>query len=108
MPDINFKRGATFSYAFEIPSDIPDGYFDEWEVHAQIRKAGSDSPKSLIAQLQPLWQDKVTTRELVLMHVDTNAWPVGPAEMDIVFVSPSGFKAASKTVTVSIEKGITQ
>ena len=108
MPDINFKRGATFSYAFEVPSDIPDGYFFDWEVHAQIRKARSDSPQSLIAQLQPLWQDKQTTRELVLTHINTDAWPVGPAEMDVVFVSPDGFKAASKTITVSIEKGVTQ
>lgn len=108
MTRIDFKRGATFAYQFEIPSSFKDGYFASWEVYAQLRKAGNDSPDGLIANLTAEWDSFKKTRNVLVGHPVTEHWPLGEAELDILFISSDGYRVRSETYPVKIERGITR
>ncbi len=108
MTDILFNRGSTFAYSANIPKELVDGYFKDWEVTSQIRKKDTDTDAGLIASLQCIWKDSQKTRTLYLLHPVTDNWPLGEAEIDVVFTSPKQFRARSKKVSVLIERGITR
>lgn len=103
-----FKKGSTFSFALNVPSTVAAGYFRGWEVQAQVRRKGDSSPKGLIGTLGARWEDSEQTRRLFVFSGLTDDWPVGPAEMDIMFISGSGFKLRAKTVQIDIQRGITR
>lgn len=103
-----FKRGSTFSFQMAIPDTFAAGYFGMWRVEAQIRREGNSSPQGLIADLSTIWADPTTNMQLVVFHANTDRWPIGRAEMDILFTSGSGQKIRSKTVVFDIQRGITQ
>lgn len=103
-----FKRGATFSCQLLIPESVASGFFVGWLVKAQLRRKSDDSREGLIANLNPSWTDQ-TTSTLVLSALVTDSWPVGPAELDVLFVSPDGAqKIRSQTLLFDIQRGITQ
>ncbi len=108
MTQIAFKRGATFAYQIEIPADYKDGYFASWSAHAQLRKRGSDQDNGLIANLTAEWDSLKKTRHVLIGHPITEHWPLGEAELDILFVSSSGYRIRSETIRVTIERGITR
>lgn len=108
MTQVTFKRGATFAYRIEIPSTFADGYFASWEVYAQLRQAGNDQEKGLIANLTAEWDSLKTTRYVLVGHPVTEHWPLGEAEMDILFISSDGYRLRSETIRVTIERGITR
>lgn len=103
-----FKRGSTFSFQMAMPDNLAAGYFGSWRVEAQIRKEGSSSPAGLIADLSPFWADPATNTQLVIFHANTDGWPLGRAEMDVLFTSGGGQKVRSKTVIFDIQRGITK
>lgn len=103
-----FKRGSTFSFALNVPTTVATGYFRDWEVQAQIRRKGDTGTKGLIATLAHRWEDATTTRRLYVFDGLTENWPIGPAEMDILFINGSGYKLRAKTVQIEIQRGITQ
>lgn len=105
---IKFKRGSTFSFNLLVPTDIADGYFRDWEIFSQIRKHRDDTPSGLIASLGLRWQNSTTTRRLMIFDAMTDKWPLGPADMDVVFASATGYRIRSKTVSFIIERGITR
>jgi len=103
-----FKRGSTFSFALNVPDTVASGYFRDWEVLSQIRRKGASGTKGLIATLASRWEDATQTRRLYVFDGLTEDWPVGPAEMDIMFINGSGYKLRAKTVQINIQRGITQ
>lgn len=105
---VPFKRGTTFSFVLAIPSTIVDGFFLDWDVKAQIRKERNNTPTGLIADLSTMWVDEETTRSLALAYSNTDGWPLGIAEVDVLFVSPTGQRLRSETMVFSIEREITQ
>ena len=97
------KRGASFDLTVRIPSRFADGHFAGWALHSQVR-----TPKGgLIAALLAEWVDPVSARHVHLQCLDTRGWPVGEAQFDVVFVSPSGFRWPSSTATFSVVQGAT-
>lgn len=105
---IPFKRGTTFSFVLEIPSTTVDGFFMDWGVKAQIRKQNNDNASGLIADLTTSWVDAETTRSLILSFSMTDKWPLGIAEVDVLYTAPSGQRMRSHTITFNIEREITQ
>mgnify|MGYP003544896685 FL=1 len=105
---IPFKRGTTFSFVLEIPSTTVDGFFMDWGVKAQIRKQNNDNASGLIADLTTSWVDAETTRNLILSFSMTDKWPLGIAEVDVLYTAPSGQRMRSHTITFNIERDITQ
>lgn len=105
---VPFKRGTTFSFVLDTPSSIVDGFFLDWDVKAQIRKERNNTPAGLIANLSIMWVDEETTRNLTLSYNNTDSWPLGIAEVDVLFVSPTGQRMRSETMVFSIDRQITQ
>lgn len=108
MNQIVFKRGATFAYQIEIPSTFPDGYFAAWTPYAQLRVADVEQSSGLIANLTAEWDSYKKTRNVLIGFPVTKDWPIGKAELDILFISADGYRLASETIQVQIERGITQ
>ena len=108
MKPIPFKRGATFSFVVNIPEDVPDGYFRDWQVVSQVRRAKNDMSSGLIASLGSRWDNSATTRKLILFDAMTDRWPLGLAEVDVVFNAGTGYRVRSKTLLFNIERGITR
>jgi hypothetical protein len=102
-----FKRGQTFSFAMKIPDTIEDGFLRSWLPRAQLRKARNTSADGLIAEVSCFWADPKTTRLLTLHHSLTAKWPIGEAELDVVFTSAGGTQIRSRTIKFQIERGIT-
>ena len=92
----------------DVPLSVANGYFRDWEVQAQIRRKGDTSTKGLISTLAHRWEDATLTRRLYVFDGLTEKWPLGPAEMDILFINGSGYKLRAQTVQINIMKGITQ
>ena len=103
----SFKRGQTFSFMFEIPEAIEDGMLKEYIPTAQIRKKGNSGKLGHIGDINCYWADPDTNRLLVMYHNDTGAWPLGLAELDVLFTGTGGTSFRSNTVDFKIERGIT-
>ena len=100
------KRGDSFDYFLDIPSDFEDGYFIGWTATAQLRNQNAGN---LIASLDTSWGDPATTRRLYLRKLNTRAWPVTSAEFDVQFVRASdSFTTSTNTISVEIIKDVTE
>lgn len=102
-PDTH-KRGDSFDRVGEMPAFFPDGYFVGWTVASQIRTAEGVK----VADMECAWLDDVTTRNLRLTKIDTKAWPLGEAKIDVQFKRTSdGFTFSSGTETLWIVGDVT-
>ena len=91
-----------------VPEQLPDGYLKNYIPVAHLRKARNDLPSGFIAKLDCFWADPSTTRVLIFHHALTEKWPVGLAEMDVLFRSDSGHVLRSTVVSFIIQRGITK
>lgn len=98
------KRGDSLSFMGEIPADFADGFFSGWSMSSQIRKA---QYYTFIDDLDVEWVDPDTTREFTLSKIDTTAWPIGPALIDVQFVRNDGFTKSTDTIQISIIHDVT-
>ncbi len=105
---VPFKRGATFGFAMTIPEEIPDGTLASWLPKAQLRRVRNDSPSGLIADIAVFWLDPATARTLVFHHNVSGNWPIGEAELDVLFTSAGGQTIRSSTILFDIQRGITK
>lgn len=103
-----FRRGATFAYAVTIPATFHDGYFRLWEVHAQVRKINNETRNGLISTLAKHWEDSLTTRRLIVFDGDTDQWPLGLVESDVLLISSTGYRIRTKPLYLKIERGVTR
>uniref|UniRef100_A0AB39ACL0 L-shaped tail-fiber protein n=1 Tax=Erwinia phage Fifi051 TaxID=3238787 RepID=A0AB39ACL0_9CAUD len=107
-PNLVFAKGQTFSFLMKIPDSVEAGFFKGYLPKAQLRKYKSNQSNGLIANLNCFWADPKTTKMLTLYDNATENWPVGLAELDVLFQSAEGSLIRSTTVTVQIVRGITQ
>ena len=107
-PNLVFTRGQTFSFVMQLPDTIKNGFMRNYLPKAQIRKYKSNQANGLIADLNCFWADPKTTKMLTLYHNLTDNWPVGLAELDVVFEGADGTAIRSTTVVVQIVRGITR
>ena len=105
---ISFKRGSTFAFVVTIPEKLPDGYFQDWEIESQMRRLKDSTPNGLIANLGSRWDNSQTTRKLIIFDAMTDRWPVGMAEMDVLFRAGTGYRIRTKTLVFNINRGITR
>lgn len=98
------KKGATLSLAGVITatgsSTLPD--FTGTVGTSQIRLLND----SLVDTLTVEWLD-IATRSVKVYKKDTQAWPLGVAELDIKFTNTAGEVLFTSTQAVEIVKGIT-
>ena len=109
---IRFKRGDKFKYIGTSTAVINGTLvqdFTGWTLEAQLRKKADGS---LILQCTIEWIDAATGKFVV----DTGAsgpdvsasWPLGLAEFDIRFTSPSGDRVSTDTMPFLIAAGVTR
>lgn len=104
----SFKRGADFSVILALPSYVESGHFTEHTPTAQLRRYQNDEPEGLIAQLTFEWIDPAVARAFRLTASNTHDWPIGPAELDVLFTGPDGKTVATQTKVIKIIRGITK
>ena len=108
MDPIEFKRGSTFSYVLALPAQYQNGFFASWFPSAQIRKARNNQSNGLIADMSAFWLSENDHSKVSVYHSLTEQWPVGLAEMDILFTSVNGEKIYSNTLLFEIVGNITR
>jgi hypothetical protein len=98
------KKGATLSLAGSLtpPAGGTLPSFTGWTGSCQIRMLNGN----LVETLEFTWLN-VNTGTLRIYKLDTSLWPVGVAEIDVKFTSPSGETLFTSTQQISIVKGIT-
>lgn len=103
-----FKRGTTFAYAVTIPPVFHDGYFRLWDIQAQVRKYKNETRLGLVSTLAHHWEDGITTRRLIVFDGDTDHWPLGLVESDVLLISSTGYRIRTKTLYLNIERGVSR
>lgn len=106
MDALEIKRGDSFDYGVEIPSEFADGHFVGWTVASQLRT--NNSKAALIATFDTSWANPATTRQLRLLKIDTTDWPLGSAVFDVQFTRTSdGYRLSTETAEVIVVKDVT-
>ncbi|MNI40600.1 hypothetical protein D3C85_650580 [compost metagenome] len=100
------KRGDSFDRLVHIPLAFADGYFTGWTVTAQVRTA---QYSAAIDDLVCTWVDPTKTRILSIKCLNTTAWPIGLAEMDVQFTRTSdGYTTSTSTLQFEIVRDVTR
>lgn len=101
-----FSRGASFEVILSLPTSIEAGYFGAWEATSQLRVAGKLTEAGFIADLEHSWIDG---RKFMLVSDDTAEWPLGDAELDVLFTNPldGNRKIRTKKLRIKITYGVT-
>jgi hypothetical protein len=100
-----FARGSTFEAVMTLPQSVAENYFSSWQPLSQIRREGNLTSEGLIDDLTLAW---LGPREFILSSNDTDEWPLGIAEFDVLFSSNQGRRIRTKTLRVLIKAGPTQ
>lgn len=99
-----FTRGSSFEAVMTLPNSVEAHYFDTWQALSQIRKEGELTASGLIGTLTLTW---LGPREFILKTNNTDTWPLGMAEFDVLF-SKEGRRIRTKTLRILIKAGPTQ
>jgi hypothetical protein len=100
-----FARGSTFEAIMSLAETVPDNYFSNYSTLSQIRRAGQLTNDGLIGVLDFTW---LGPRQFSLITNQTDDWPLGLAEFDVLFTAPDGRRIRTKTITLRIKAGISQ
>lgn len=103
---LEFARGASFEVIIRLPANVEPDYFKTWMPLAQIRREGNLTKKGLIDDLNFKWLPDTNT--FLLSLDDTDKWPLGMAEFDVLFSSNSGRRIRTKTMRIKIRAGATR
>ena len=102
-----FARGASFEAVVGLPINIPDDYFLPWQVICQLRQAGHSTGEGFIADIDFSWIDNEPNK-FTLTQNDTDTWPLGIAELDVLFIHATGRKIRTKTLTIKVRDGVSK
>lgn len=105
---LQVKKGSTLSLVLNVPENIADGFLSSWTPSAQIRRHRNPQPSGFIAQLGCFWVDPTKARSVGVFNADTDDWPEGLADMDVLFTSADGQTIHSSTILVEISQGVTR
>jgi hypothetical protein len=116
-PPKTFIRGQTLEFIMELPCDVPAYYFNKFDgiqtnttVAAELRQVENAGAQGFIASLTVSWEDIASTK-LRFKAENTDNWPLGPAEFDVVFVMTKDQvfyrKFRSQAVRFTIVDGVT-
>ena len=109
MTDVaTFPKGTTFTCSAYLPDTVPDGFFDGWEIKAEMRRKGNSTDLGLVAELDVEWLDPGTNRQLTFYYRNTDRWPVGRVTVDVLFTNSEGEQLRTSTIEIDIQQGVTQ
>lgn len=100
-----FARGSSFEAVMSLPLSVEEDYFLTWQALSQIRAEGNLTSGGLIGDLELKW---LGPRQFLLSSDDTDNWPLGMAEFDVLFSSNQGRRIRTKTLRINIKAGQTQ
>ena len=103
-----FPKGTTFTCSAYLPDTVPDGFFDGWDVKAEMRRKGNSTDIGLVAELDVEWIDPGINRQLSFYYRNTDQWPVCTVEVDVLFTNPQGEQLRTSTIEIDIQRGVTQ
>ena len=103
-----FKRGTNFQFTFSFPESVTPGQFADWTVRAELRRFRHPHAEGLISAIPAVWDNTETEARVTVTQHDTEAWPLGLAEFDILLTSPTGQKVLTSTLLFDIQRGITR
>lgn len=103
-----FKRGTTFSFLLQLPNNVDDGFFANWTPRAQLRKRGVELTKGLVQEVACHFTDAEVAKIVRVFEEDTDSWPIGLVELDVLFEGPNGERVASETLVFDIVREITK
>lgn len=127
-PPKTFVRGQTLEFVMELPCDVPKDYFHSSVVgppavvtdtvlSSELRRAEQAGPGGFIADLNPVWEPNTNYIKIRFKAENTEAWPLGPADFDVLFersvlTTPPGSTATKKfrslPVRIEILAGVTE
>lgn len=102
-----FVRGNAFSHTFDVPPAYADGTLANWLPLAQARVADNRLPEGLIVTLDHAWVDPTVARKIRVTTPNTEHWPVGLFEVDVLLTSPSGDYARLPKLVMECVPGVT-
>lgn len=102
-----FARGASFEAVMSLPINIPADYFVTWQALCQLRQAGHATPDGFIADIDFGWVAGEPNKFTLTQH-DTDKWPLGMAELDVLFVHSTGRRIRTKTLVIKIRDGVSK
>lgn len=96
VPPKVFVRGQTLEFLMELPCDVPKDYFwnsvvgppavtVETTLKAELRQVENSGAGGFIANLNPVWEPNTNYTKIRFLVSSTDAWPLGPAEFDVLF-----------------------
>ncbi len=103
---MQFIRGDTFFFAGPVIVEVngtEESDFTGWQASSQIRTTSN----TLIATLSVSWVSRVPGVISVTFDGSTAAWPVGPARMDLQFVTATGKIVSTKAAPLMILEDVT-
>lgn len=103
-----FPKGTTFTCSAYLPDTIPEGFFDGWEVKAEMRRKGDSTDIGLVAVLAVEWVDPGVNRQLIFCYPNTDHWPVCPVGVDVLFTNPEGEQLRTSVIEIDIQQGVSQ
>lgn len=102
-----FNRGASFEAVMGLPVNVEPGYFTGWTPVCQLREYGKPASDSLIADIDFKWIVDEPNK-FILSSNDTDNWPLCFAELDVLFVSPTGRRIRTKKLVIRIQDGVSK
>jgi len=105
-----FIRGQTLEFVMDLPESVPPGFFENTQLACEIRRLETSGMMGFIAQIEVSWDNPEKTR-LRFFHEATDKWPLGPAELDVLFTREENGQTKryrSLPVRFTIKDGITR
>lgn len=102
-----FARGSSFEAVVRLPPSVEANYFDTWQALSQLREEGNLTKEGLIGDLTVKRLDG-EPNIFLLSSNDTDKWPLGMAEFDILFSSRQGRRIRTTARRILIKAGPTQ
>jgi hypothetical protein len=109
------KRGDTWSTVGQATiKDLTTGELvdlTDWQIASELRKPDG----TLIAAFACTYtgtttdpETEVETQTFTHIATDTSSWPVGMAEIDVQFTSPSGQVVSTDTQVIKVVRDVTE
>lgn len=103
-----FRRGTSLIQTLTIENSFANGYFANWLPLAQVRVANNVQPDGLIATLDCAWEDAMLTRKMGIRINNTEGWPAGLIQLDLLLTSPSGESYRTPPMVFDCVPGVTE
>jgi hypothetical protein len=92
-PPKEFIRGQTLEFLMELPQTIAADFFGSQTIvttlESKLRRRDNAGTSGLIANLNPEWEWSARYSKIRFLVPETDDFPLGPAEFDVVFTRVS-------------------